>query len=79
MIYRADMVEAGEYELYRYVPGDNVEPQKGRNDFGDTDPGEHGWVFECEFVQKRDGRFKYVYRAKEAGDIADAILLLKKN
>lgn len=78
IIYRTDMVEAGEYELYRYIPGDNVEPPKGRNDFGDIDPGEHGWVFECDFTQKRDGRFKYVYKAKEIGDIADAILLIKK-
>lgn len=74
--YSLKHLTEGNYKVYRYIPGKNIEPSGRKDNLFDTDPGVHGWVFECEHIQKEDGRFKYVYYAKDKGDFADAILLI---
>ena len=79
--YQLDDLPAGHYELYRYVAGDCIEPAK--SDLRDpvtgewTDPGVHGWVFQETVEQKKDGRFRYTYQATAAGDLTDALLLIR--
>lgn len=80
--YTLDQLPAGRYDIYRYVAGDCIEPE-GQSDLrvpdSDrwTDPGIHGWVYEATVSQPRSGRFTYTYKAKEAGDTADALLVLR--
>ena len=74
MKYSLDFLEAGEWEVYRYVSGCNVAPVRGET----FAPGTHGWQLEETFVQKNAGPFKYVYTAPESGSAADALLLVKR-
>ena len=80
--YTLDQLPAGRYDIYRYVAGDCIEPE-GQSDLrvpdSDrwTDPGIHGWGYEATVSQPRSGRFTYTYKAKEAGDTADARLVLR--
>lgn len=76
MKYRLDFLPQGEYEIFRYVPGDNVSPVEEES--GKFEPGKHGWEFEKTFIQHRDGRFKYSVKAPCAGYSADALLLVRK-
>ena len=79
--YQLNDLPAGRYAVYRYVAGDCVEPK--RFDLRDPetgewiDPGVHGWVYQETVDQKRDGRFRYIYKAPKAGDLADALLLVR--
>ena len=79
--YQFDNLPAGRYDLYRFVAGDCVEPR--RYDLRDPetgewiDPGVHGWVYQETVVQRKDGRFRYNWKASAAGDLADAILLIR--
>ena len=80
--YQLDNLPAGRYALYRYVAGDCVEPLT-RYDLKDPDTGEwidpgiHGWVYQETVVQKKDGRFRYTWKARSAGDLADGLLLVR--
>lgn len=82
--YSAENIPAGTYEVYRFIPGNNISPEKSsslwdRNAGSYMETGVHGWVKEGTAVQKRDGKFKYTFRAGEAGEFADAILLIRTN
>ncbi|MBO4525716.1 MAG: hypothetical protein IKX53_04685 [Bacteroidales bacterium] len=78
---KADL-PAGRYALYRYEPGNCIEPE-GQYHLQDTltgewlDTGIHGWVYEDTIEQARDGRFRYTVRAEAPGDMADALLLVR--
>ncbi len=79
--YRMDNLPAGRYEVYQFVPGHCIEPEHSYNlkdpETGKwTDPGVHGWVYLETVEQPSDGRFRYSYKAKVAGDTADALLLI---
>lgn len=76
--YSLDNLESGQYTIYRYVAGKNIHPAKG-SEFrqSDEDPGVHGWVFESDWTQKKDGKFRYTYSASQAGETADALLIVK--
>ena len=80
--YRMDNLPAGRYALYRFVPGDCIEPV-GSYALKDPetgewlDPGVHGWVYIETVEQASDGRFRYTWKAREAGDTADALLLVR--
>lgn len=86
MTYKRDYLEEGVYDVYRFVPGLNIAPAKGSNfrtvpdkdGFVDPDPGVHGWKLISEYKQPRNGKFKYNVVAEGFGDVADAILLIKK-
>ena len=80
--YSAENIPAGTYDLYRFVPGSNISPESSsslwdRQSRQYMETGVHGWVKEGTVVQKRDGRFKNTLQAAAAGEVADAILLLK--
>ena len=83
LTYQLDNLPAGRYALYRFVAGDCVEPK--RFDLRDPatgewiDPGVHGWVYQETVVQRKDGRFRYTWKAPAAGGLADAILLIHCN
>ena len=77
--YVLKSLPAGEYTVYRYVPGLNIHPAAGsffRE--GDEDPGTHGWVEAGTHVQQRTGEYRYIYRSTSEGDTADALLLVRK-
>ena len=80
--YSKPVLYAEAFELMEHVAGDCIEPE-GQSDLrvpdSDrwTDPGIHGWVYEATVSQPRSGRFTYTYKAKEAGDTADALLVLR--
>lgn len=76
MKYELDRLEEGQYDLYRYVPGRNISPDKDRTI--KFEPGLHGWEFVETVNQKRTGRFNYTVEAKDFGIVADALLLIKK-
>ena len=80
--YRTDDLPAGRYDIYRYVPGRCLEPEvsnlRDRKNGGWLDPGVHGWVYVETVRQEKDGRFRYLYQAAEAGDFADALLLIRQ-
>lgn len=78
VIYSLQNLGKGEYEIYRYIPGKNIEPPEGKDNIVSEETGPLGWVKEATYTQRRDGRFKYVYRAKQEGDPADALLLIRK-
>ena len=80
--YRMNHLPAGHYAVYRYVAGDCLEPVgsvslKDRLTGEWIDPGVHGWVFQEEICQHRDGRFRYTRKASAPGELADAILLVR--
>ena len=68
----------GEYEVYRYVTGKNIQPERGSFFRAGEDPGIHGWVKAGEHTQRQDGTYKYIYRSTSEGDTADALLLVRK-
>lgn len=80
--YRTENLPAGRYAVYRYVPGRCLEPEisslRDRENGGWLDPGIHGWVYTETVEQPRDGRFRYTWKAAEAGDFADALLLVRQ-
>jgi len=77
MKYQLDNLAAGEYDIYRFVPGRNISPSRS----GDErfEPGVHGWEFVETFRQNKDGKFKYYVEAGEVGQMADALLLVRKH
>ena len=81
VIYQFDSLPAGHYQVFRYEAGDCLEPE--RYDLLNTEtgewihPGTHGWVYLETVEQKQDGRVRYVYKAKAAGDRTDALLLVR--
>ena len=80
--YRIDNLPAGRYDVYRFVAGDCIEPQESYDlkdpETGEwIDPGVHGWVYQETIVVKKDGRFRFTYKAPSAGDLADALLLVR--
>ena len=80
--YRMNDLPAGRYALYRFVAGDCIEPEKSYDlkdpETGEwTDPGVHGWVYLDTVEQHRDGRFRYTLKAAAAGELADALLLVR--
>lgn len=66
--YKGKKLPKGSYEVYRWKAGENLQASK---------PGQNEWVKQGEFTQRKDGTFKYTYISKEAGEISDAILLVK--
>ena len=79
--YQLDDLPAGRYAVYRFVPGNCIEP-KGYNlldrETGEwIDPGVHGWVYLETVGQSGNGRFRYTYKATAPGDPADALLLVR--
>lgn len=81
MEYMQDYLPAGQYEVFRYVAGDCIEPEERSNFFNPrtgkwTDPGVHGWVYLGTVPQPEDGPFTYSYTAYDAGNLADALLLI---
>jgi len=80
--YRMNDLPAGRYALYRFVAGDCIEPEESYDlkdpETGEwTDPGVHGWVYLDTVEQRRDGRFRYTLKAAAAGELADALLLVR--
>lgn len=78
VLYSASHLEEGDYDLYRYIPGKNIEPPVGKDNIIGEETGALGWVHQFTFHQRKTGNFRYVYHSKEAGDYADAILLIKR-
>ena len=80
--YTMDGPPAGRYEIYRYATGNCIEPA-GQTHLWDREAGKwfdtgiHGWVREGEAVVTSAGRFRYTIRAKEPGEFADALLLVR--
>ena len=78
---KADL-PAGRYALYRYEPGNCIEPE-GQYHLQDTltggwlNPGTHGWVYEGTVEQARNGSFRHTRKAAAAGEFADALLLIR--
>lgn len=83
IIYQMESLPAGRYALYRFVPGECIEPKGYALKDPETgewlDPGVHGWVYVETLEQPRDGRFRFVWKAGGAGDTADALLLVRCN
>ncbi len=79
--YTMEQLPVGRYQIYRYVAGDCIEPKGSDLKDPETgewlDPGIHGWVYETTVSQPRNGRFLYTYQAPAAGDLADALLLVR--
>ena len=80
--YSKPDLPAGHYTIYRYEPGDCIEPE-GQYNLKDTltgkwtDPGVHGWVYEGTVEQVQDGSFRYTRQAAAPGEFADALLLVR--
>ena len=79
--YRIENLPAGRYALYRFVPGQCIEPKTFELKHPETgawlDPGTHGWEYVETVEQNRDGRFRYTWKAEAEGDMADALLLVR--
>ena len=81
-VYQMEDLPAGRYALYRFVPGNSIEPV-GSFALKDPatgewiDPGVHGWVYLDTVEQRNRGHFRYVYKAGDVGDTADALLLVR--
>lgn len=82
VVYTRNQLPAGRYDIYRYVAGDCIEPKGYELRDPETeewlDPGIHGWVHEVTIDQRKDGPFSYVFQAAAAGDLADALLLVRR-
>ena len=61
---------AGTYDLYRWVPG----PQQTDACSGD----DNRWVEAATLENRRDGRLRWTYRAAAAGEMIDAVLLVRR-
>lgn len=78
---KADL-PAGRYHIYRYEPGNCIEPE-GQYHLQDTltgewlNPGIHGWVYEGSVEQVRNGSFRHTRQADAPGEFADALLLIR--
>lgn len=82
--YSKTDLPAGRYDIYRYEPGDCIEPQDQYNLLDKRtgewiDPGVHGWIYEATVEQVRNGIFRYTRQAHAPGDFADALLLLRRD
>ena len=66
--YSAEMLEAGDYDVYMYISAPNDETQC---------KGERGWKLVGSHIQKQSGKFKYKYKISEKGGVAGALLLVK--
>jgi hypothetical protein len=81
--YSKPDLPAGHYEIYRYEPGECIEPE-GQYNLQDTltgewrNPGVHGWVYEGAVDQVRNGSFRHTRQATAPGDFADALLLIRR-
>lgn len=76
--YSLDSLKWGKYDVYRFVPGDCLETDDNlRTRRGWTDPGVHGWVYRETVLQEATGPFSYSFTAEEAGDLADALLIVR--
>ena len=82
VVYRMEDLPAGSYAVYRFVPGDCIEPTRSialkDPATGEwIDPGVHGWAYLDTIEQPGSGHFRYVYKAAGIGDTADALLLVR--
>lgn len=78
MKYHLDNLEAGQYDLYKFVPGRNVSPVRDEGEVN-FEPGVHGWQYVGTVNHQEDGQYNYSVEAGEFGAVADALLLIKKN
>ncbi len=76
--YRLTSLPKGEYAVYMYTGGVVTQTPEGVESINGIDTGLHGWQQIDTYCQRRDGKFKYTFRAA-VGTRADAILLLPKN
>lgn len=67
--YRLKSLPAGVYTIYKWNAGENLTVSK---------EGENEWIEIGKCTQAKDGKFKYRHTAKNAGERADNILLVKK-
>lgn len=68
--YTAEVLEAGEYDIYMYISAPNDESQS---------KGERGWKQIGTHIQKETGKLKYNYKISEVGGVAGALLFIKTN
>lgn len=68
--YTAEVLEAGEYDVYMYISAPNDESQS---------KGERGWKQIGTHTQKETGKLKYNYKISEVGGVAGALLFIKTN
>jgi hypothetical protein len=68
--YTAEVLEAGEYDIYMYISAPNDESQS---------KGERGWKQIGTHTQKETGKLKYNYKISEVGGVAGALLFIKTN
>ncbi len=66
--YSAEMLEAGDYDVYEYVSAPNDEKQC---------KGERGWKLIGSHAQKQSGKLKFKHKISEKGGVAGALLFLK--
>ena len=80
--YVLESLPPGKYKLYRYESGKCIQPDEGHTDLrtprGWLKTGTHGWVYVKSINQELTGPFSFTWLAPAAGDLADALLLIKE-
>lgn len=75
--FRGDL-PSGRYTIYRYVSGENISPEKGSFFSKDEYPGLHGWVRAGSCFILPGEMIEYRLRAYQAGETADALMVIKE-